>query len=121
MDTSKDYTFKVGRERVTDEKATVTFLKPEHKLLNTPNAITKNDFDNWVQERGLYFASEPAPEYETILTWNDPGEKPLDSGLIIAPKGKGHFIYTGISFFRQLPAGVPGAFRLMFNLINASK
>ncbi|MBK8873884.1 MAG: PIG-L family deacetylase [Bacteroidetes bacterium] len=115
------YTFKVGRERVTDEKATVTFLKPEHKLLNTPNAITKNDFDNWVQERGLYFASEPAPEYETILTWNDPGEKPLDSGLIIAPKGKGHFIYTGISFFRQLPAGVPGAFRLMFNLINASK
>jgi LmbE family N-acetylglucosaminyl deacetylase len=115
------YPFKVGRERVTDEKAAVTFLKPEHKLLNTPNAITKNDFDNWVQERGLYFASEPAKEYETILSWNDPGEKPLDGGLIVASKGKGHFIYTGISFFRQLPAGVPGAYRLMFNLINASK
>lgn len=115
------YPFKIGRERVTVENAPVTFDKPEHPLLNYPNKITSADFDDWVQERGLYFASEIDSSYETVLSWNDPGEKPLANGLIIAKKGKGHFIYTGISFFRQLPAGVPGAYRFMANLINAGK
>lgn len=115
------YPFKIGRDRVTVENAPVTFDMPAHPLLNHPNKITTADFDNWIQERGLYFASEIDSSYETILSWNDPGEKPLANGLIIAKKGKGHFIYTGISFFRQLPAGVPGAYRFMTNLINAGK
>ena len=115
------YPFKIGRDRVTVENAPVTFDKPSHPLLNHPNKLTTADFDNWVQERGLYFATEIDSSYETILSWNDPGEKPLSTGLIISKKGKGNFIYTGISFFRQLPAGVPGAYRFMTNLINAGK
>jgi hypothetical protein len=115
------YPFKISRERVTVENAPVTFLNPNHSLLNKPNKITAKDFEGWVQERGLYFATEIAPEYEKILAWNDPGEKPAEGGLIVAKKGKGNFIYTGISFFRQLPAGVPGAFRLMTNIIDAGK
>jgi len=113
------YPFKITRERVTEEDAEVNFDSPGHGLLNKPNKITKADFNNWVQERGLYFANELSQEYETVLSWNDQGEKPLNGGLIIAKKGSGNFIYTGISFFRQLPAGVPGAYRLMVNLINA--
>ncbi|MEM9023227.1 MAG: PIG-L family deacetylase, partial [Bacteroidota bacterium] len=111
------YPFKISRKRVTRENAAVTFLKPEHALLNTPNKLSKGDFDGWVQERGLYFASEWADEYETLLAWNDPGEEPQQGGLLVANYGKGAFIYTGISFFRQLPAGVPGAYRLLANLI----
>lgn len=115
------YPFKITRNRVTDEGAPVTFVNPSHSVLNRPNKITMADFNHWVQERGLYFAGEPAPEYENIIRWNDPGEQPQDGALIIARKGKGHFIYTGIAFFRQLPAGVPGAYRLMSNLINLGK
>lgn len=112
------YPFKITRNRVTDEKSPVIFARPDHPVLNSPNKITQADFNNWVQERGLYFAGETAPEYQNIISWNDPGEEPLHGGLIIAKKGKGNFIYTGISFFRQLPAGVDGAYRLMVNMIN---
>ena len=115
------YPFKITRNRVTDEKSAVSFLAPDHEVLNSPNKITQNDFKDWVQERGLYFAGDAAPEYQKVLSWNDPGEDPLDGGLIIAKKGKGHFVYTGISFFRQLPAGVEGAYRLMVNMINLGK
>jgi hypothetical protein len=90
----------------------------KHPLLNTPNTITTADFEGWVQERGLYFASDLGTHYTPLIAWNDPGEDPLDGALIVADHGKGRFIYTGISFFRQLPAGVPGAYRLFANLIS---
>ena len=115
------YSFSITRNRVTDENAVPVFDNPKHFLLNYPNKITESDFDNWVQERGLYFAGEMAPEYKSIISWKDPGEELLNGGLIIAKSGKGYFMYTGISFFRQLPAGVPGAYRLLTNMINAGK
>ncbi len=114
------FPFKITRDRVTDETTPAVLVK-EHYLLTGPNKIDMRDFDGWVQERGLYFAGEADSTYEMPISWNDPGEAPLKSGLIVAKKGKGYFIYTGISFFRQLPAGVPGAYRLFCNLINAGK
>lgn len=110
--------FTIGRGRVTVEEAPPTFLDPKHPLLNTPNKITSSDFDGWVQERGLYFASDFGTNYTPLIAWNDPGEEPLNGALIACDHGKGRFIYTGISFFRQLPAGVPGAYRLWANLIS---
>jgi hypothetical protein len=110
--------FKITRDRVTVEEAPPTFLDPKHPLLNTPNAITAKDFEGWVQERGLYFAGDLGDKYTPLIAWNDPGEQPLTGGLITCDHGKGRFIYTGISFFRQLPAGVPGAYRLFANLIS---
>ncbi|HRD52385.1 MAG TPA: PIG-L family deacetylase [Flavobacteriales bacterium] len=110
--------FTIGRGRVTVEEAPPTFLDPKHSLLNTPNKITAADFEGWVQERGLYFASDFAPHFTPLIAWNDPGEEPLDGALIVADHGKGRFVYTGISFFRQLPAGVGGAYRLWANLIS---
>ncbi|MBK9417302.1 MAG: PIG-L family deacetylase [Flavobacteriales bacterium] len=110
--------FTIGRGRVTVEEAPPTFLDPKHPLLNTPNTITTADFEGWVQERGLYFASDFGTNYTPLIAWNDPGEDPLNGALIVADHGKGRFIYTGISFFRQLPAGVPGAYRLFANLIS---
>lgn len=115
------FPFKVSRERVTVEEAEVRFLKPESPLLNTPNKITNKDFDNWIQERGLYFANEWDPKFETILSSNDPTEKPLDGGLLYTKYGKGNYIFTGYAFFRQLPAGVSGAYRLFANLISVGK
>jgi len=113
--------FTVSRNRVTNEKAAVTFKNPEHSALNFPNKITAADFDGWIQERGIYFASELDPGYETVLTMNDPNEKADDGSLIIAKYGKGNFVYTGLVFFRELPAGVPGAYRLLVNLISLPK
>ncbi|MBK9177909.1 MAG: PIG-L family deacetylase [Flavobacteriales bacterium] len=110
--------FTIGRGRVTVEEAPPTFLDPKHPLLNTPNTITAADFEGWVQERGLYFANDFGTNYTPLIAWNDPGEEPLNGALIVADHGKGRFIYTGISFFRQLPAGVPGAYRLFANLIS---
>ncbi|MCF8258856.1 MAG: PIG-L family deacetylase [Flavobacteriales bacterium] len=107
----------LGRERVTEEDAKVTLLLPDHPALTSPNRITEADFDGWVQERGLYFASVWDAAYTAPLRMNDTGQKPEDGSLLIAKHGKGHFVYTGISFFRQLPAGVPGAYRLLANLI----
>lgn len=112
---------KIGRERVTVEEAPVKFLQPAHSVLNVPNKITGKDFDGWVQERGLYFAGEFDANFTPVLAMNDPNEKETTGSLVVAKHGKGEFIYTGISFFRQLPAGVPGAYRLFVNLISKSK
>jgi LmbE family N-acetylglucosaminyl deacetylase len=107
--------------RITDENAAVTFLTPDHPVLNTPNKITRADFDGWMQERGIYFPNQWDEHFTPILAFNDPGESPLKGGLLVAQYGKGYFIYTGLVFFRELPAGVPGAFRLFANLISLGK
>jgi LmbE family N-acetylglucosaminyl deacetylase len=115
------YPFKLSRERVAVEEAPVKFLKPNHPVLNYPNKITAADFSGWVQERGLYFANSWDPQYEAILSASDPGEAPQEGGLLVARSGKGYYIYTGYAFFRQLPAGVAGAYRLFTNLISIGK
>lgn len=112
------YPFKLSRNRVTVEEAPPTFLQKDHALLNTPNKINTADFDGWVQERGLYFVGERDPKYTALISWNDPGEDPLDGALITCEYGKGRYVYTGISFFRELPAGVAGAYRLFANMIS---
>jgi LmbE family N-acetylglucosaminyl deacetylase len=106
--------------RITDENAPVKFLKPSDALLNRPNKISQADFKGWVQERGLYFWTQFDPKYTALLGMNDPDEPELKGGLVYARYGKGMYIYTGIAFFRQLPEGVPGAFRLFVNLLSAS-
>lgn len=111
------YDFKLGRKRVTREDAEINILESNHPILSYPNKIGSEDFDNWVQERGLYFASEWSEEFEAPFQANDPGEDPSKGMLITCKYGEGYFTYTGISFFRQLPAGVPGAYRLLANLI----
>ncbi len=110
---------KLSRDRVTVEEAPVTFLKPDHPLLNFPNRLTPADFDGWVQERGLYFAGSWDPRYETVISSHDPGEPDKPGGLLFGRVGKGAWIYTGYAFFRQLPAGVPGAYRFFVNLVSA--
>jgi hypothetical protein len=108
--------------RITDEKSPVTFLAPDHAALTTPNRIGPADFDGWIQERGAYFPSSwDEQHYTPILAFNDPGEAPLKSGVLIARHGKGYYVYTGLAFFRQLPAGVPGAYRLFANLVSLGK
>jgi hypothetical protein len=108
--------------RVTDEKSPVTFLAPDHAALTTPNRIGPADFEGWVQERGAYFPSSwDKGRYTPVLALNDPGETPLESGVLIARHGRGHYVYTGLAFFRQLPAGVPGAYRLFANLVSLGK
>lgn len=113
------YPFKISHNRVTVEEAPVTFTDPGSSLLNVPNRIGPADFDGWVQERGLYFAGSWDPRYSTPLSMSDPGEIPKLGSLLYARYGKGAFVYTGLAFFRQLPAGVPGAYRLFVNLIEA--
>lgn len=113
--------FKLSRDRVTIEEAPVTFLLPEHSVLNFPNKITNTDFDGWIQERGIYFATEMDSSFECPLSMNDPGEKPNKGSLIIAKYGKGNYVYTGLAFFRELPAGVPGAYRLFANILSLEK
>lgn len=112
------YPFKISRDRVTDENSAVTFLQPKDSLLNYPNKISEKDFKGWIQERGLYFPSDISSQYKTLLSMNDEGEAPLNNAIIYCRYGKGKFVYTGLSFFRELPAGVPGAFRLLANLIS---
>jgi len=107
--------------RITDETAAVKFLQPEDALLNRPNKITSADFEGWVQERGLYFWSQFDPRYTPLLAMHDAGEVDLDGGLVYARTGKGIYIYTGLSFIRQLPEGVPGAYRLFVNLLAAAR
>ncbi|MDX2046854.1 MAG: PIG-L family deacetylase [Chitinophagaceae bacterium] len=111
------YPFVISRNRITDEDSKVNFPDPANELLNWPNKITDKDFEGWVQERGVYFADQVDPNYKAILSMKDPGEAELKGSLIAARYGKGRFIYTGLAFFRQLPAGVPGAYRLFANLI----
>ncbi|MBK8620442.1 MAG: PIG-L family deacetylase [Saprospiraceae bacterium] len=115
------YPFKISRERVTVEDAEMKILQPEHLYLQFPNKIGEKDFVGWVQERGLYFASEWDSKYQTIFSCNDPGETPNEGSLIFAGYGKGEFVYTGLSFFRQFPAGVAGAYRLFANIITPQK
>lgn len=108
----------VSRDRVTDENAEVRILAPDHPVLNRPNKVTADDFKGWVQERGLYFPNKWDSAWTPILSSNDPDEKPLDGGLLIAKTGNGYFVYTGYSWFRQLPAGVPGAYRIFANMVS---
>ena len=115
------YPFTVGAERVTEEDAKMTFVNPQHRLLNYPNKITEADFNGWIQERGIYFAKDYDKAYEPIFSANDQNEAAKLGSLIYAKYGKGNFIYTGLVFFRELPAGVPGAYRLFANLISVGK
>ena len=112
------YPFTISRERVTKEEAEVTILEPNHPIIDGPNKITSKDFEGWVQERGLYFPNQWDDRYIPILAANDPGEPSRKGGLLVAEYGKGYFIYTGYSWFRELPAGVAGAFRIFANMIS---
>lgn len=112
------YPFKVTRTRVTDEYSPVEFNLPQHPSLTFPNQLTQKDFEGWVQERGIYFAGETAPEYVMPISFKDPNESMQSGSTIICQYGKGNYVYTGISFFRELPAGVPGAYRLFVNLLS---
>lgn len=115
------YPLRISRDRVTDEKAAVTLLTPDHPALTTPNRITAADFEDWVQERGLYFPNEWAAPFTPLLSMADAGEQPKRGSLLVARHGKGYFVYTGLSFFRELPEGVPGAYRLFANLVSLGK
>jgi len=115
------YPLEISRDRVTDENAEVRILASNHPLITTPNKITSKDFEGWVQERGLYFPTKWDPAWTPILSCNDAKEKPLDGGLLVAKFGKGFFVYTSYSWFRQLPAGVPGAYRLFANMLSLRK
>ena len=112
------FPFTISRDRVTDETAPVTIAKPDHPLVTRPNKITARDFDGWIQERGIYFAGPVDARYESVLACHDPGESDLAGGLIYARIGRGVFVYTGLVFFRELPSGVPGAYRLFANLVS---
>ncbi len=115
------YPMKLSRDRVTDEYSDVKVLAKDHPLMNFPNKVTQKDFEGWTQERGLYFPNEWSSEYTPILSMQDKGETPKDGSLLVAPYGEGHYIYTGLSFFRELPAGVSGAYRLFANLLSIGK
>lgn len=115
------YSLKLSRDRVTEEDAEVRFLAPNHSVLNYPNKITADDFKGWKQEQGLYYPSEWDANFTPILSANDKGEKPKNGALLVAKYGKGNYIYTGLSFFRELPEGVSGAFRLLANMIAIGK
>lgn len=121
VDVAAPYSLKLSRDRVTDEFAEVRILDEEHPLLNYPNKITQEDFKGWVQERGLYFPNSWSEEYTPLLAMNDKGETSKEGSLLIAKYGEGNYIYTGLSFFRELPAGVSGAYKLFANLLAAGK
>jgi len=112
------YPIVLDDKRVTDETAPITFLQPRHALLNFPNRITQADFADWIQERGLYYPKEWDPKYAALFSTNDPGEAPLTSGLLVAPYGKGNYIYTSMVWYRELRAGLPGAYRMFANMIS---
>lgn len=115
------YALRISRDRVSDEDAYVTLLNADHPVLNYPNRIGPSDFQGWVQERGLYFPDQWDPAFEPLLSMHDPGEPAREGSLLVAPYGKGYYIYTGLSFFRELPAGVPGAFKLFANMLSVGK
>lgn len=114
------FPFELSSDRITDEQAEAVFLNPSHRVLNYPNKITQDDFNGWVIERGSYFPKNWSKQYEAVLSFNDPGENPLNGSLLVAKYGKGYFTYTSLSFFRQLPAGIPGAYRLFSNILSLS-
>ena len=111
------YSIELSRDRITDENSKVKMLDGKHPLLNSPNKISLDDFEGWVQERGLYFPKQWDKNFSPLFEMSDPGEQPKRGALLVANYGEGKVVYTGLSFFRQLPAGVPGAYRLFFNLI----
>jgi hypothetical protein len=115
------YDLRLSDARVTDENAPVTFLAPDHPALTMPNRIGEADMEGWVQERGIYFPTQWDAHFTPILASGDPGETPLKGGLLVAKHGRGHFVYTGLVFFRELPAGIPGAYRLLANLVSLGK
>ena len=115
------YELELSRDRITDENAKVTFVNETHEVLNYPNKITSEDFDGWVQERGLYFPNKWGKEFSPVLSFQENGDKPMEGSLLVAKYGKGYYIYTGLSFFRELPAGVPGAYKLLTNMISIGK
>ena len=115
------YKLELSRDRVTDENASVKFLDPKNELLNVPNKITEKDFEGWVQERGLYFPDDWSHEFTPLLSLHDEGESAKKGSLLVAQYGKGYYIYTGLSFFRELPEGVPGAYRLFANMLSVGK
>ena len=121
VDVGAPYTLNLSRDRVTDEFAEVRILDENHPVLNFPNKISQNDFKGWVQERGLYFPNNWSAEYTPILSMNDKGESPKEGSLLIAKYGEGNYIYTGLSFFRELPAGVSGAYKLFANMLSVGK
>lgn len=121
VDALAPYDLALSRDRVTDENAKVTFLNPEHDLLNYPNKITAKDFEGWEQERGLYFPDTWAKEFTPILSMHDKDESAKDGSLLVAKYGKGYYIYTGLSFFREFPEGVSGAYRLFANMLSIGK
>jgi LmbE family N-acetylglucosaminyl deacetylase len=112
------YPLKISNDRVTEENAKVTFLAPNHPVLNTPNKISAKDFEGWTQEQGLYYPDEYDAAFTPIISSHDKGESPKNGALLVAPYGKGYYIYTGLSFFRELPEGVVGAYRLLSNIIS---
>jgi hypothetical protein len=115
------YPFSVVSTRVTEENAKVKFLLPQHPAFNYPNKITAKDFEGWVQERSTYQADQSDDRYEKLLAMNDAGDKESNGSLVVAKYGKGNFAYVSLVLFRQLPAGVPGAYRLIANLIALPK
>ncbi|HMJ68182.1 MAG TPA: PIG-L family deacetylase [Cyclobacteriaceae bacterium] len=115
------YPLTISRDRVTDENSEVRILKPDHPALNYPNKITASDFTGWVQERGLYYPNKWDEHFEALISSNDKGEDPKNGGLLVAKYGKGHYVYTGLSFFRELPEGVPGAYKLFANMVSLGK
>ncbi|MCP4883138.1 MAG: PIG-L family deacetylase [Flavobacteriales bacterium] len=115
------YMLELSRDRITDENAKVSFLNKEHEIMNYPNKITEKDFDGWVQERGLYFPNKWAKEFSPILSFQENGDAPMEGSLLVAKYGEGYYMYTGLSFFRELPAGVPGAYKLLTNMISIGK
>ncbi|QDO95134.1 PIG-L family deacetylase [Formosa sediminum] len=121
VDALAPYTLELSRDRVTDEHAKVTFLDPKNELLNYPNKITTKDFEGWTQERGLYFPNVWGKEFTPILGMHDKNETETKGSLLVAKYGKGHYIYTGLSFFREFPAGVSGAYRLFANMLSIGK
>ena len=125
MEIDKDkfspYPLTLSRDRVTDEDSEVKILKPNHVALSAPNKITTKDFEGWVQERGLYFPNQWDSKFEALIAINDPGEEMSEGSLLVAKYGEGNYVYTGLSFFRELPEGVPGAYKLFANLVSLSK
>ncbi len=115
------YPITLSSNRVTDEKSEVRFTDKNSLILNQPNKITDLDFNDWVQERGLYFPSQWDKHYNTLVSMNDQNEEGLDSSILYTKYGKGYYVYTGLSFFRELPAGVSGAYKLFSNLLSLGK
>jgi hypothetical protein len=121
VDQLAPFDLKLSRDRVTDEFAEVRLLAADHEVLNRPNKITTADFDGWTQERGLYFPNAWSNEFTAVLSMNDKDESPKAGSLLVAKYGKGYYVYTGLSFFREFPAGVSGAYRLFANMLSLGK